>query len=172
MDRGKMTYISQFSLGEQLILQALNETPPLSLSRLANSFGVDDMLNATKETTFMPLLYYFGILTLNGETDFGELQFKIPNLVVRKLYVERIFEMLLPQKQEHEEVHLAAKHFYQTGDLQPVCDFMEQRYFKIFDNRDYKTADELTIKTAFLNYLMICFISWILKCRWKGVMPI
>jgi len=154
MDRGKMTYISQFSLGEQLILQALNETPPLSLSRLANSFGVDDMLHATKETTFMlSLLYYFGILTLNGETDFGELQFKIPNLVVRKLYVERIFEMLLPQKQEREEVHLIAKHFYKTGDLQPVCDFMEQRYFKIFDNRDYKTADELTIKTAFLTVL-------------------
>jgi len=30
---------------------------------------------------------------------------------------------------------------------------MTQRYFKVFDNRDYKTADELTIKTAFLTVL-------------------
>jgi hypothetical protein len=28
---------------------------------------------------------------------------------------------------------------------------MEQRYFEVFDNRDYATANELTIKTAFLT---------------------
>jgi hypothetical protein len=33
--------------------------------------------------------------TLNGENKFGKLCFKIPNLVVRKLYVERFFEMYL-----------------------------------------------------------------------------
>ena len=46
-----------------------------------------------------------------------------------------------------------AETFYQTGDLQPICDFMEQRYFKVFDNRDYRQANELTIKTAFLTVL-------------------
>ncbi|WP_216092582.1 PD-(D/E)XK nuclease domain-containing protein, partial [Candidatus Marithrix sp. Canyon 246] len=40
-----------------------------------------------------------------------------------------------------------------TVDLQPICDFMTQRYFKVFDNRDYKDANELTIKTAFLTVL-------------------
>jgi len=54
------------------------------------------MLETTKDTKFIvSLLYYLGILTLNGETEFGEL--KIPNLVVRKLYVELIFEMFLPK---------------------------------------------------------------------------
>jgi hypothetical protein len=72
---------------------------------------------------------------------------------VRKLYVEHLFEMLLPQDTEREEIRFVAKNFYQTGDLQPVCDFMEQRYFKVFDNRDYKTAKSLTIKTAFLTVL-------------------
>jgi hypothetical protein len=99
------------------------------------------------------LLYFFGILTLNGETDIGELRFKIPNLVVRKLYVERLFETFLPQKTEREELQFKAKRFYQTGDLQPICDFMAQRYFKVFDNRDYTSANELTIKTAFLTAL-------------------
>jgi len=32
------------------------------------------------------LLYYLGMLSLNGETEYGELSFKIPNLVVRKLF--------------------------------------------------------------------------------------
>jgi len=41
--------------------------------------------------------------------------------VVRKLYVERLFEMFLPQEQEREKIRLVAEEFYQTGDLQPVC---------------------------------------------------
>jgi len=154
IDRGKLAYISGLPNGESIIFQALNETPPLSLTELANRFGVDDMLNATKDTTFIvSLLYYLGILTFNGETEFGDLRFKIPNLVVRKLYVERLFEMFLPLETERSEARQIAKHFYQTGDLQAACDFMEQRYFRVFDNRDYSWANELTIKTAFLTVL-------------------
>jgi hypothetical protein len=37
--------------------------------------------------------------------------------------------------------------------MQPLCDFVEQRYFKVFDNRDYRWANELTVKTAFLTLL-------------------
>jgi hypothetical protein len=154
MDREKITYISQLPQGERLIVQALNESEPLTISQLSNRFGVEDMLHATKDTRFLiSLLYYFGILTLDGQDEFGEWRFKIPNLVVRKLYVEQIFEMRLPQETERFEVRQLAKHFYQTGDLQPLCEVMEQCYFKVFDNRDYQSANELTIKTAFLTVL-------------------
>jgi len=154
MDRGKLSYISKLLNGETVIFQALNDAPPLSLSELANRFGVDDMLNANHDITFIvSLLYYLGILTLNGETEIGDLSFKIPNLVVRKLYVERLFEMFLPLDTERYEARKIAKKFYQSGNLQPICDFMEQRYFKVFDNRDYGSANELTIKTAFLTVL-------------------
>jgi hypothetical protein len=150
--RSKLAYI--FGNREPIIFQALNETPPLSLTELANRFSIDDMLNATKDTTFIvSLLYYLGILTFNGETEFGELRFKIPNLVARQLYVEQLFELFLPQESERSQAQLLAEDFYQTGDLQPLCDFMEQRYFRVFDNRDYSWANELTIKTAFLTVL-------------------
>jgi len=154
MDLNKLTYLSRLPNGRAIIWQALNETPPLVLSLLANRFGIDQMLKTTQSTQFIvSLLYYLGILTLDGETELGELRFKIPNLVVRKLYVEHLFEMLLPQDTEREALREMARNFYQSGDLQPICDFMEQRYFKVFDNRDYKTANELTIKTAFLTAL-------------------
>ncbi len=153
MDRGKLAYISGLSNGIPIIFKGLNETPPLSLKQLANRFGVDDMLNPTKDATFIvSLLYYLGILTFNGKTFIGKWRFKIPNLVVRKLYVERLFETFLPIETERSVAHQIAEDFYQTGDLQPVCDFLEQR-FKVFDNRDYGSADELTIKTAFLMVL-------------------
>jgi len=154
MDRGKLTYISGLPAGEQVIVQALNEEPPLTLEQLAKGFGVEDMLHATFDVTFMlSLLYFFGILTLNGENEDGELVFKIPNLVIRKLYVEKLKELLLPQLTDQNQSRVLAKQFYKTGDLQPLCEFMEQRYFKAFDNRDYLGANELTIKTAFLTVL-------------------
>jgi hypothetical protein len=154
MDLNKLTYLSCLPNGRTIIQQALEGTPPLVLSLLTDRFGIDDMLKTTQSNQFIvSLLYYLGILTLDGETALGKLRFKIPNLVVRKLYVEHLFEMLLPKELEREEVRLLAEDFYQTGNLQPICDFMEQRYFKMFDNRDYKTANELTIKTAFLTAL-------------------
>lgn len=43
--------------------------------------------------------------------------------------------------------------FYHSGDLQPLCDFIETRYFQVFDNRDYQWANELVVKSAFLTLL-------------------
>jgi hypothetical protein len=45
----------------------------------------------------------------------------------------------------------AAEKLYQKGDMRELCDFVENRYFKVFSNRDYRWANELTVKTAFLN---------------------
>ncbi len=152
MDRGKLTYISDLPSGEQVIVQALNEEPPLTLEQLAYGFGVEDMLYAPKDVTFMiSFLYFFGILTLAGENDEGELLFKIPNLVIRKLYVERLKERLLPQLTEQNQSRLLAKQFYKTGNLQPLIDFIEKHYFKAFDNRDYPQTNELTYFKAFDN---------------------
>jgi len=152
MDRGKITYISQLPNGERVIMGALNEEHPLSILKLSYRFGVEDMLSERKDTTFMAsLLYYFGVLTLSGDTPFGELILKIPNLVVRKLYIERIKEMLLPDVDKDDALRVA-RTFYSTGDIQPLCEFIEQR-FGVFDNRDYRWTNELTIKTAFLILL-------------------
>jgi hypothetical protein len=154
MDKGKLTYISDLPYGKEVIVQALNENPPLSLKQLASGFGVEEMLKSVKDTQFMvSLLYYFGILTLNGENEWKEMVFKVPNLVIRKLYVDKLKDLLLPEKLEQNQAQLLARQFYKTGDLQPICDFMEQHYFKAFDNRDYQQANELTIKTAFLTVL-------------------
>lgn len=154
MDRDKVTYISQLPGGESVILDALREDAPLVIQRLARRFGVADMLTAKKDVTFMTsLLYYFGVLTLAGYTEYRELELRIPNLVVRKLYVERIRDMLLPDAQEQDAGRNAARALYQRGDIQPLCDFVAQRYFRVLDNRDYRWANELTVKVAFLTLL-------------------
>ncbi len=153
MDRGKIRYISDLPKGDQIVINALNGEPSLSVRTLADRFGVEDMLTAPKDSNFMlSLLYYFGVLTFSGEkTEFGDSVLKIPNLAIRKLYAERIREMFLPEF--GDEIVRTARNFYKTGEMGPLCSFIEQKYFKIFDNRDYRWANELTVKTAFLTLL-------------------
>nr|VFK75725.1 MAG: Predicted AAA-ATPase [Candidatus Kentron sp. MB] len=154
MDRGKMHYIARLPEGRQLIFDALAEENPVTISELADRFGVEDMLYAPKDTNFVAsLLYYFGILTMGGVTPFGKLILTIPNLVIRKLYAESIKEMLLPEGKEGDMAERAAEALCEQGDIRPLCDFMEKKYFKVFSNRDYASANELTVKTAFLTLL-------------------
>jgi hypothetical protein len=154
MDRGKLSYIAGLPGGAELIVHALQNEPEISVPVLADRFGVEDVLTARKDADFMAsLLYYFGVLTLAGRGALGKLLLRIPNLVIRRLYVERLQALLLPEAEDREEGRRAAETLYQTGDLQPLCDFIEQRYFKVFSNRDYLQANELTVKTAFLTLL-------------------
>jgi hypothetical protein len=154
MDRGKLSYIAGLPGGAELIVNALQDEPEISVPALADRFGVEDVLTIRKDTAFMAsLLYYFGVLTLVGRNAYRELQLRIPNLVIRRLYLERLQALLLPETQDQETGRHAAQAFQRTGDLQPLCDFIEQRYFKVFSNRDYLQANELTVKTAFLTLL-------------------
>ena len=154
MDRNRIQYVARLPHGERLVNQALNDAEPLSVAQLVNRFGVQDMLTAPRDPDFLAtLLYYFGVLTLAGRDALGKLQLAIPNQVIRKLYVERLQEQTLPRYEDQEQRQKVVERFYATGDLGPLCDLLEQTWFKVFDNRDLRWSNELVIKTAFLAVL-------------------
>ncbi|WP_343412138.1 AAA family ATPase [Candidatus Amarolinea dominans] len=154
MDRGKIAYIAALPHGAPVLAAILNPDTPPTIPRLAQRFGVEDVLTQVKDETFMvSLLYYFGVLTLERITEEGKLAFRIPNLVARKLYVEQLRDRLLPEFGERAAMRAAVEAVYYHGDLQPLCDFIETRYFRVLDNRDYRWANELTVKMAFLTLL-------------------
>ncbi|MGB4497949.1 MAG: PD-(D/E)XK nuclease domain-containing protein [Methylococcaceae bacterium] len=155
MDRNKLVYISKLPHGEEVLIKALSGGDSVVIPQLARRFGVEDMLTAVKDETFMvSLMYYFGILTLAGRAGaFGKWQLKIPNLVAKQLYVERLQELLLPTYEDKQEISTVAETFCLTGNLQPLCDFLENRYFPILSNRDYRWSNELIIKIAFMTLL-------------------
>ena len=151
MDRNRIQYVARLPHGETLVNAALNDAAPLAIAQLVNRFGVRDMLTAPRTPDFLAtLLYYFGVLTLAGRNAWGELVLTIPNQVIRKLYVERLQEQALPNYDDQEQRQALCRSFYATGDLGPLCDFLEQRYFQVFDNRDLRWSNELVVKTAFL----------------------
>jgi hypothetical protein len=154
-DGAKLDYIAQIPGGGQLLLDLVHENAAVVITSLAKRFGIRDLLNATgKDNAFLvSLLYYFGVLSQDTITPQGKLVLKVPNLVMRKLYVERLAELLLPNPLVLDEGKMAAEQLYQYGDIGPLCHFVEQKYFKVFHNPDYRWANELTVKTAFLTLL-------------------
>jgi hypothetical protein len=155
MDKAKIAYISHLPQGAPVVAQAMNEGEALVIAELADRFGIQEMLKEHHDRTFMiSLLYYFGVLTLAGRrTEYEELILEIPNLAIRRLYVERLHEMMLPTAGDMNEADLAARRLQQKGDMGPLCAFIEQKLFPVFDNRDYLGANELTVKTVFLTLL-------------------
>ncbi|HPE70638.1 MAG TPA: AAA family ATPase [Candidatus Competibacter sp.] len=154
MDRNRIQYVARLPHGETLVNRTLNPTEPLAVAQLVNRFGVRDMLTAPRDPDFLAsLLYYFGVLTLAGRDALGKRKLAVPNQVIRKLYVERLQEQVLPDYADQAQRQAVVERFYATGDLGPLGDFLEQRYFKVFDNRDLRWSNELVVKTAFLVVL-------------------
>ena len=154
MDRNKLSYIAALPGGEALLVAALSGDDQVVIPELTQRFGIADVLAAVKDQSFMAsLLYFFGILTLGGLTTFNENQLRIPNLVARALYVERLRERWLPDPQLRSELPGLVRALGKDADLAPLCDFIEQRYFGVLSNRDYRWTNELLVKFAFLTLL-------------------
>lgn len=154
-DHQKLAYVAGLPKGEEVILQIMDTEHPPAVVALEERFGVHEMLADSNTEPFMlSLLYYLGVLTLDGGlTSEGELILRIPNLVMQQLYAERLLRMLLPDATQRDAGQAAAKALYSRGEIQPLCDFVEQQIFPVFDNRDYIQANELTVKTTFLTLL-------------------
>jgi len=154
-DESKLEYIAQIPRGRDLLMSLMEKDQQVVASGISKRFGIREMLSdKSRDYTFLvSFLYYFGVLTIAGETEELQVILKVPNLVMKSLYVERIQKMLLPEPEDRDDGREAAKLVYQKGEMTPLCRFMEERYFKVFHNRDYRWANELTLKTAFLTLL-------------------
>jgi len=155
VDEAKLEYIAQIPRGRDLLMSLVQKNQGVVISDIEDRFGIKEMLtDKSKDNTFLvSFLYYFGILTIAGDTEDLQVILKVPNLVMQSLYVKRVQKMLLPEPDARDDGKDAAKLVYQKGDMAPLCRFMEERYFKVFHNRDYRWANELTVKTAFLTLL-------------------
>ena len=155
VDDSKLEYVAGIPGGRELILSLMQKGSEVTVSDIEDRFGLSEMLSDhSKDKTFIAsFLYYFGVLTLTGETEKLQLILKVPNLVIHSLYVERVQRMMLPDPVIRDRGRLAAEKVYQEGDIEPVCAFVQDHLFGVFKNRDYAQANELTVKTAFLALL-------------------
>jgi hypothetical protein len=154
-DEAKLEFVAGLPRGRQLLLDITRESEPVTITSISNRFGVAEMISDVGKTHdfVVSFLYYFGVLSVAGITAEGQLELRVPNLVVRGLYVNGIARFLLPDPGIRDDGRSAAEKAFTKGDIGPLCEFVESRYFQVFRNRDYRWANELTVKTAFLTLL-------------------
>ncbi|QEP42687.1 AAA family ATPase [Ectothiorhodospiraceae bacterium BW-2] len=154
MDKNRLRYIASLPHGAEVIESALNPQQPLQVAKLVQDFGVAAMLKDPSDASFIiSLLVYFGVLTIDSVTLLGELTVTIPNQVVRSLYIDRIQQQLLNGYEDNNRQQAVAKQLYTKAEFEPLADFIEQRLYQIFDNRDMRWSNELTLKTTLLLLL-------------------
>ncbi len=154
MDAARIRYLASQPSGTGVVERILDEESTITLDVLETRFGVEKLADLQQDESYLlSLLYYFGVLTIVDTDILGKLTLGIPNLVTRALYVEELRQRILPAPKERIAVARMAETFYQSADLLPLADYLEQKYFAAFNNRDYAWSNELTIKTAFLTLL-------------------
>ena len=135
MDAGRIRYIASLPKGQRVIEQILDDEHPLELQQLEDQFGVEMLHRVQQDARYMiSLMYFFGVLTIHNASMLGKPVLGIPNLVIQGLYVERLKRQVLPDPQDDITAEHLAEQFYQDSDLQPIIDFMETKYFRVFNN--------------------------------------
>ncbi len=155
VDQSKLEYVCNLPGGWELVSSLAQKGQDVVVPDIVDRFGLGEMLSdRSKDRTFIAsFLYYFGVLTLAGETEQGELRLKVPNLVMQGMFVERVLRTMLPDPVIRDRGLDAAKQVYQFGEIEAVCQFVQEVYFGVLSNRDYSLANELTLKTCFLTLM-------------------
>ena len=160
--RGKLAFLARTAVGAGVI-EELTEggDGTIEISRSSTSFSLDDLTTRIEKdrATVASLLYYMGLLT-RTETPF---RLRIPNLVVHKLFLERLLELFLPDVGDSSGAREIAMRFFRDGDLEPLLVFFEQKLLRVLSNRDRglpaagsrggSGVNEMVVKSLFLSIL-------------------
>ena len=153
-DYNKLIYLSNHTKGEQLLSDAIEEETLVTVSDLGDRWGVKEMLDTDQQRERLAsLLCHLGALTIGGRTSSGKIILEIPNLVMRKLYAERILNLTFPTADQRDQAKEAADILFAQGEIAPLCAFVEKHLLAVYSNRDYKDFNELTLKTLFIALL-------------------
>jgi len=162
-DRGKLSFLARTSAGSGVIEELTEGDGTLEIAKLATSFSLEDLLTQVREDqdAVASLLYYMGLLTRTRDVP---PRLRIPNLVVRKLLLDRLLEICLSTPGESYRASRVAMAFFKDGDLVPLLEFFGENLLPTLSNRDRGAAprrpglsgsgvNETVLKALFLSIL-------------------
>ncbi len=161
-DRGKLAFLGRTAAGTGVIRQLTQGGGEIDVPRMEFSFSLDDLTArlAKDRGTVASFLYYMGLLTLTAVPR----RLRIPNLVVRKLFLDRLLEIFLPDFGDSSGAREIAMDFFSNGDLRRLLSFFEERLLPVLSTRDHGAepttpgqsgsgVNEMVVKTLFLSVL-------------------
>ena len=111
---------------------------------------------------FISLLFYMGFISIK-EAQFNNLQFVIPNFVIRGLYWEFFLQWIKEQNAlsfEVTDVCQAVMELAQNNDLQPFLNLIENT-LQTLSNRDFIQFDEKYVKVLFVAFASLANLYYI-----------
>ena len=123
------------------------------LSDIEESFPVNEL---TKQKNFISLLYYFGLLTIQGESQ-GKYLLKIPNLTIFNLmydYIRSGFEEVNIFKIDMWELSNFITQMAYHGDWKPFFHYLSDQISNQTSIRDYLNGEKV-IQGFLLAYLNV-----------------
>ena len=161
-DQGKLAFLAHTAAGTGVIEELAEGTGDIEIPQLLGSFSLDDLTaRLTRDPDAVAsFLYYLGLLTLTDVPG----RLRVPNLVVRKLFLDRLLEVFLPDLADSSEARRVAMRFFQNGDLRTLLAFFEDKLLPVLSNRDQGAAprrdglggsgvNEMVLKALFLSIL-------------------
>ncbi len=162
-DRGKIAFIAKSSVGSGIVEELSEGDGTIAISELKTVFSLEDLVERIRKdpATVTSFLYYLGILT---HSSAHPKRLRIPNLVVRKLFLDHLLEIFLPDYEDSSQVRKLVTGFFDDGDLRRLLLFFEHRLLPVLSNRDRGAApkepwqsgggvNEMVIKALFLSIL-------------------
>jgi len=154
-DENKLRFLGREAGGGDALAELVQTGEPIEVERVEERFTLSEMLAQThrEKTALGSFLFYFGMLTIEGETPRRTLRLAPPNLVVRKLYVEQTLHLLLADERGVSDLGSPAWELMENGKIEPLLDLIEETLFPRFSARDKRWHNELAVKTAFMALL-------------------
>jgi hypothetical protein len=140
-DRGKLAFLARSAVGAGVIEQLTEKDGEIEVD-LVESFSLAELTDQLERDTdtVASMLYYMGLLT---RTDVP-FRLRIPNLVVRKLFLDRLLELYLSKPGDTSESRKVARRFFQDGELPPLLGFFENKLLPLLSTRDAGAAPKKT----------------------------
>ncbi|MDR3011982.1 MAG: ATP-binding protein [Chitinispirillales bacterium] len=123
---------------------------------IVEKFSLEEL---NREEYFTSLLFYLGMLTVGGTTDFGETKLIIPNYSIKTLYWEYITSYIIDIPDDGESASMSK--LTETvinlanGDMKPYLGYFAESILKRLSNRDLQRFDEKYVKAMMLATLFV-----------------
>jgi len=154
-DENKLRFLGRETGAGDVLAELVQTGEPLEVERVEERFTLSEMLSRAgqDQTAMGSLLFYFGMLTIEGSLPRRTLLLAPPNLVVRKLYIEQTLHQMLEGAVDVPNLGSPAWALMENGEIDPLLDLVEDRLFPHFSRRDTRWFNELAVKTAFVALL-------------------
>jgi hypothetical protein len=154
-DEAKLRFLARGTASGELLAETLQSGAPVEVGQVEEHLQFSEIVDHGRQSrgTLASFLYYFGMLTQEGESTQRRLRLAPPNLVVQKLYVDEMLRWVLEGESEHPDLVTPAWALMERGDIDPLLDLIETRLLPRFSPRDRRWMNELAVKTAFMTLL-------------------